>query len=787
MGGNMGTPPAPAQPPQVNFTTTAESRGGFSNFLKSIPSTTAMTPIPPMGSSPMPPMGGNPMANIDIFNQPPTNSVMQPPMMMADGGVAGSPLSSYGDYLSQTIENTQVQPFIQEVQEMASDRFNLDQSQSGGMNANPFQAYVGSPLALSNLSSSPSQSIGQGQNQFGSVTGNFNDPNRINQSSSGYNNQSLNDLFSTFSTTRDAPTQGQAIFNNPVMENRVRTAVPSVQPSTIGQRPMPGQSPMGGFGSDRGILSSLGSLGGLRGFAEGGNVPPRRTEIMGQDHMLSYITPEEGGILKALGGAGRPGPMGIPSFYADDAADSGTGPGGSGTGGDNESNDNDSYSDNDFSDFSDYSSVDDNTDYSDPDQDMDYTDSYSKDDFSAASEIGQAVAAANAQSGKGRTNITNVGKDSNLAYSPQFAADVAQSQGLDPSVTMSPEDYSQTTQGQAAAAAQASLDQSLADTMSLANNQVQGISRGVSRGMSPGLSTAMGPSLAQDPFGLSLDIPSNVSTIGYGRGQGFSPNTVTAPNTFSMNPSSYTSPTTTASNLASMQDAMSKGTISGVTTGPEMNANYNTTLGSSPAPPGYEEEVGKPYSGYNIDAIEDFYNAPTTMTQLGMPPGMINSALSVVENMAKDQIAADLISGNYDAITDSRGNITGSRDEFGRVRSGMDFDAPDTSSNESDNPLLLTKPIEKPIEEEDDGDKPPNVIGGGDPITPPASGPVVVDSPYTSNVGDYTPVGFDAGDLNALIAQLTGVAAPQFMKQGGVAGYAEGGLINAVDNFLASV
>ena len=138
LGGNMGTPPVPPQPPQVSFTTTAESRGGFSNFLKSIPQTTAMTPIPPMGSSPMPPMGGNPMANIDIFNQPPTNSAMQPPMMMADGGVAGGPLSSYGDYLSQTIENTQVQPFIQEVQEMASDRFNLDQSQSGGMNVNPF-------------------------------------------------------------------------------------------------------------------------------------------------------------------------------------------------------------------------------------------------------------------------------------------------------------------------------------------------------------------------------------------------------------------------------------------------------------------------------------------------------------------------------------------------------------------------------------------------------------------------------------------------------------------------
>jgi hypothetical protein len=54
--------------------------------------------------------------------------------------------------------------------------------------------------------------------------------------------------------------------------------------------------------------------------------------------MLAYITPEEGGILQLLGGSGAPGPMGIPSFYADDAADSGTGPGSS------SSNDSDSPS-----------------------------------------------------------------------------------------------------------------------------------------------------------------------------------------------------------------------------------------------------------------------------------------------------------------------------------------------------------------------------------------------------------------------------------------------------------
>jgi hypothetical protein len=43
--------------------------------------------------------------------------------------------------------------------------------------------------------------------------------------------------------------------------------------------------------------------------------PPLTADIAGQEHMLAYITPQEGGMLKAAGGAGRPGPMGIMSFY----------------------------------------------------------------------------------------------------------------------------------------------------------------------------------------------------------------------------------------------------------------------------------------------------------------------------------------------------------------------------------------------------------------------------------------------------------------------------------------
>ena len=67
-----------------------------------------------------------------------------------------------------------------------------------------------------------------------------------------------------------------------------------------------------------------------------------------------------------------------------------------------------------------------------------------------------------------------------------------------------------------------------------------------------------------------------------------------------------------------------------------------------------------------------------------------------------------------------------------------------------------------------------------------SSSPTVVDSPFTTNVGDFKPVGFSSGDLNKLIAAITGVASPKSMKKGGVAGFANGGVISAVDNFLAT-
>ena len=359
LGGNMGTPPVAPQPPQVSFTTTAESRGGFNNFLKSIPSTTAMTPLPPMGSPQMmPPMGGNPMGNIDIFNQPPSMGM--------------------------------------------------------GM-------------------------MGMNQPQM-----------------------------------------------NPMMQ-------PPMQPPMMNQQPMM--------------------------MAEGGGVPPRRTEIMGQDHMLSYITPEEGGILKALGGSGAPGPMGIPSFFDDDddddAQDYSDGSGSQDTG-----NVEDSYS-------GDYTGGGNDNNDNEPFDDgggrpEDY--GLTQQDFTDASNVGESVF--NESQGN-RTNIVNVGPRSNLRYDPQFTANNLQNRGLDPSGFMGIDNFGQTTQGmQAATQAQRDAELSQANMLSGRSMPTMG-----DLGASQNIAGAIAPaniasgniassSVSPQAFGLGLDLD---DPLGLGINTGFGP------------------------------------------------------------------------------------------------------------------------------------------------------------------------------------------------------------------------------------------------------------------------
>jgi hypothetical protein len=131
--------------------------------------------------------------------------------------------------------------------------------------------------------------------------------------------------------------------------------------------------------------------------------------------------------------------------------------------------------------------------------------------------------------------------------------------------------------------------------------------------------------------------------------------------------------------------------------------------------------------------------------------------------------------------------IVGAKNKSGQLMEGMDPNAPmNTGDDNNENPLIL-RPIAKAPEEEKEEEKLPNVIGGGETPAPVSSGSVVVDSPFTSNVGNFIPSSFNTGELNKLIEALTGVASPRAMKQGGVAGYAEGGrVMQALDNLLAT-
>jgi hypothetical protein len=55
-------------------------------------------------------------------------------------------------------------------------------------------------------------------------------------------------------------------------------------------------------------------IGAYQQFADGGSVP-RQTMINNQPHMLAYINPEEEQMLLENGGAGLPGPGGVPAYW----------------------------------------------------------------------------------------------------------------------------------------------------------------------------------------------------------------------------------------------------------------------------------------------------------------------------------------------------------------------------------------------------------------------------------------------------------------------------------------
>ncbi len=99
----------------------------------------------------------------------------------------------------------------------------------------------------------------------------------------------------------------------PPMPTNMGAMKPMGAPNMGGGAPQLGrQAPVGG-GIGSAPMGVASNTNAVRGFADGGSVP-RQTEIAGQPHYLAYINPEEGDILKGLGGSGIPGPGGVPSY-----------------------------------------------------------------------------------------------------------------------------------------------------------------------------------------------------------------------------------------------------------------------------------------------------------------------------------------------------------------------------------------------------------------------------------------------------------------------------------------
>ena len=1005
LGGNMGSAPVPPQPPQVSFTTTAESRGGFNNFLKSIPPTTAMTPLPPMGSSPMPPMGGNPMGNIDIFNQPmgmmgmnqpPMNPMMQqpmqPPMMMADGGNvpprrteimgqdhmlsyitpeeggilkalggagrpgpmgipsffdAGEGMGGYGGGDSATDDNNDDDD--DDAQDYSDgsgsqDTGNVEDSYSGdytgGSDNNDNQeSIVGNdPVAdidFNVVETTPTSDDEQQQNIQDAQT--FIDTpidtrpstNIVNVGAGSnlqYNPQFTADNLEdrgldpkgfmsadNYAQTTQGQAASQAEMNDAMAIDQATNQAPAGNlAANIVSTYNPQQY---GLGLD--LDDPLGLGFNTAGLIEGARAvqdmrdPEQFTQVAGLGNVpgadvaaitRSSFAPTIGGVEDDLIGAitqGRsdlylpftnnPGNLKqaredlttetIKGFNADGTPRTGPALFNTLEAGQKALDDQlGRYGDRGISTPTDFvntylgtdvrenplenrqgyinavqNAVGSKFDLSNPATRTNITNAITRQELGqrGVNALGNQVTAATGLGEAFNAPITSAPTVSSpdpmatdrspgrmsAVFGPEIASTFG---GLTPNEVMNisgitspgqtgeipglidngfinrqlsslvnktlgrdefvnPED--RTTDIFSPSASDFANFQSTRDQLApeVASSMNRGRSGGGGQNIAPqnSIQNALnratrgtrGIELGDFPQTIGPETSSGFSAIGSGRtGQTPTTDTVydidTRPENalgfrdtpFQFDPANYIEG-------LGMGEAGGKG-ISALTP-----AQKSQQVDSSPPPADYEENVGKPYSGLDVGKVEDFYNAPTTFDRLGLPPGMFSTVLNFAENKARDFVAADLISGNFDPIYDRDGKITGSRNpKTGQVQSGMDFNAPDTDDDNESNPLIL-RPISKAKKEEEekkDDDGTPNVFGGGS-ADPVSSGPLVVDSPFTSNVGKYTPVGFDAGDLNALIARLTGISSPKSMAKGGVIGYQGGGqVMQALDNLLAT-
>ena len=170
-------------------------------------------------------------------------------------------------------------------------------------------------------------------------------------------------------------------------------------------------------------------------------------------------------------------------------------------------------------------------------------------------------------------------------------------------------------------------------------------------------------------------------------------------------------------------------------------------------------------------------------------PNFLGRGLNKLAEITDQRVMRGITERGLIPVVDRDGTITGAKDRFGNLIEGMDFSIQDRATSDNE-PTPIIRPL-TPKPEEPKPDLPPNVIGGtGGQLgsLQPVTADTVVASPFAPASSNIRPVTFDSGDLNKLIEQLLGAQARPVVsaQKGGVIGMANGGLIKAVDDFLAA-
>jgi len=748
LGGNMGTPPVEPQPPQVSFTTTAESRGGFNNFLKSIPQTTAMTPIPPLGSSPMPPMVGNPMGNIDIFNQPPSMGMgmmgmnqpqmqqpMQPPMqnpMM--GGLMGKPIQNFfdgggvDDFSDFGGFSDSSDPFG------GGDSFNDSNDTSdpsigsdSEFNEQNFQNALdnlntGSDSDDSMFSDDPAIVDRRGINVGLENTGGF---------TAGVVPNLRGERFARFESVpfaqralgRDFQTK---IGNNPNLTagDYFETFTPSSEnPGGTGNRMADFTRATGKGPNDILSINDMNNIMDIQGKYEAGI----RNNPAGQIEKISTTVPmnDDKQIASILDNLDLSKNLAL---------------------------------DNERKSFV----------QSQPDGALKNTIfDYVPDAFQISNFLSQR--GNQAPTGVAPVGTQGSGSRGDTIQSIPQVDSFGDPARVDPNVMT--ESAIKTGTGNIAGMDENTFRSLSSDAQQQILNDIRAADLG----------TTFTPYDSQPNFGI---VPDTALETMAGR-RDILPDQI------------FDIDTTDTRNFVGDDFQPALDLIDRrqeLATIDAMNQDFNkidraedpSTVGDDAFDDStfIEEnplnmvEAGVP----SIEAPKEFRD-PFPNAGIGAIP-TLTSLANKFSAYSRGRVLDSIDQKGYTPVYDGD-VIVGAKNKLGQLMEGMDPNAP-TDSGSDDNPLII-RPIAKAEEEEKEEEKLPNVIGGGETPAPVSSGSVVVDSPFTTSVGDYKPVGFDDGDLNDLIARLLKTSNPRAMKQGGVAEYAGGGrVMQALDNLLAT-